>query len=182
MSPDPKIVDAGPDDAEALARVHAQSWKATYRGILPDTYLDSEVDGERARYWRTALATTRYPIVKLACEAGAVVGLIALHDDPEDEGYDFTIEHLHILPESKGRGLGRTLMKEAAMAAQASGADSICLWVFEDNSAAIGFYQRLGGVTDAHGTDKFAGGDAPDRRIGWHDLGALIARCGGQVT
>jgi len=102
MSPDLKIVDAGPGDAEALARVHAQSWKATYRGILPDTYLDSEVDGERARYWRTALATTRYPIVKLACEAGAVVGLIALHDDPEDQGYDFTIEHLHLLPESKG--------------------------------------------------------------------------------
>ena len=180
MGPDPKISDAGQDDADALARVHAASWKATYRGILPDTYLDSEVDGERARYWQEALATSRYPIVKLACEAGVVVGLIALHDDPEDEGYDFTIEHLHLLPESKGRGFGRILMKEAALAARALGAETICLWVFEDNSAAIGFYERLGGGTDAHGTDKFAGGDAPDRRIGWHDLDGLIARCEGR--
>ncbi|MEP4313452.1 MAG: GNAT family N-acetyltransferase, partial [Anderseniella sp.] len=164
-----EIVDAGQDDADAVARVHAASWKATYRGILPDTYLDTEVDGERAGYWRAALTSTRYPIVKLACEAGTVVGLIALHDDPEDEGYDFTIEHLHLLPERKGGGLGRMLMKEAAMAARAGGADNICLWVFEDNSAAIGFYERLGGVTDAHGTDMFAGCDAPDRRIGWHD-------------
>jgi ribosomal protein S18 acetylase RimI-like enzyme len=175
-----EIFDAGLDDAAAVARVHAASWKATYRGILPDTYLDGEVDGERARYWRSALATIRYPIVKLAREAGAVVGLIALHDDPDDGGYDFTIEHLHLLPGSKGRGLGRRLMKEAAVAAQAQGAESICLWVFEDNSAAIGFYERLGGVTDAHDTDKFAGGDAPDRRIGWHDLDGLIARCGGR--
>lgn len=173
-----EIFDAGQGDADVVARVHAESWKATYRGILPDTYLDGEVDSERARYWRNALATTRYPIVKLACEAGAIVGLIALHDDPDDGGYDLTIEHLHLLPESKGHGLGRRLMKEAAIAAQADGAENICLWVFEDNSAAIGFYERLGGVTDAYGTDKFAGGDAPDRRIGWHDLNGLIARCG----
>ncbi len=175
-----EIVDAGPDDADAVARVHAESWKATYRGILPDAYLDSEVDGERTRYWHAALADTRYPIVKLAREAGSVVGLIALHNDPEDEGYDFTVEHLHLLPESKGNGLGRKLMKEAAIAAQAAGAANICLWVFEDNTAAIGFYERLGGVTDAYGTDKFAGGDAPDRRIGWHDLDGLIAGCGGK--
>lgn len=175
-----KISDAGQDDADAVARVHAASWKATYRGILPDIYLDSEVDCERARYWRAALAANRYPIVKLACEAGMVVGLIALHDDPDDEGYDFTIEHLHLLPESRGRGFGQILMKEAVMAARAKGAANICLWVFEDNSAAIGFYERLGGVTDAYGTDKFAGGDAPDRRIGWHDLDGLIARCGGR--
>jgi len=172
------IVDASPDDAVALAKVHAASWKATYRGILPDTYLDTEVDLERAEYWHSALNSQRYRIVKLARMSGDVVGLIALHDDPDDQGYDFTIEHLHILPECKGQGLGRLLMKAAAETAQARGAKNMCLWVFEDNVAAIGFYERLGGVTDAHGTDKFAGGDAPDRRIGWHDLDALISRCG----
>lgn len=175
-----EIVDARLGDADALARLHAASWKATYRGILPDTYLDNQVDGERTRYWRAALAAAKYPILKLAHKAGSVVGLIALHNDPDDEGYDYTIEHLHLLPDSKGRGLGRTLMKEAAMAARAAGAEAVCLWVFEENSAAIGFYERLGGVTDAHGTDKFAGGDAPDRRIGWHDLDGLIARCEGR--
>lgn len=168
------------DDADAVACVHAASWKATYRGILPDSYLDSEVDRERQQYWRAALQDNRYPIVKLARESGGVMGLIALHDDPDDEGYDFTIEHLHLLPGSKGRGFGRLLMKAAAETARLNGAENLCLWVFEDNVAAIGFYERLGGVTDAYGTDKFAGGDAPDRRIGWHDLDALIARCEGR--
>lgn len=172
-----EIVDAGPDDAAALACVHAESWKATYRGILPDTYLDSEVDAERDRYWHSALASTRYPIIKLAREDGVIVGFVALHDDPDDAGYDLTIEHLHLLPETTGRGLGKALMKAAALAVHETGGRTVCLWVFDDNSAAIGFYERLGGVTDAHGTDKFAGGDAPDRRIGWHDLDRLIARC-----
>ena len=173
-----EIVDASRDDAVAVARVHAASWKATYRGILPDTYLDGEVDLERAEYWHTALNGQRYPIVKLARASGEVVGFIALHNDPDDQGYDFTIEHLHLLPECQGQGLGRYLMKAAAEMVLANGAANLCLWVFEENIAAIGFYERLGGVTDAHGSDKFAGGDAPDRRIGWHDLDGLIAQCG----
>lgn len=171
------IVDASLDDAVAVAQVHAASWKATYRGILPDSYLDTEVDLERAEYWHSALESQRYPIIKLARASDRIVGLIALHNDPDDEGYDFTIEHLHLLPAHKGQGLGRYLVKAAAENAQAKGAASLCLWVFEENVAAIGFYQQLGGVTDARGTDKFAGSDAPDRRIGWHDLDVLIARC-----
>ncbi|HNI60392.1 MAG TPA: GNAT family N-acetyltransferase, partial [Pseudomonadota bacterium] len=30
---------AGPDDAEAIARVHVETWRATYRGLVPDHYL-----------------------------------------------------------------------------------------------------------------------------------------------
>ena len=160
-----------------LACVHAESWKATYRGILPDTYLDSEVDAERDRYWHSALASTRYPIVKLAREDGVIVGFVALHDDPDDAGYDLTIEHLHLLPETTGARPWQSLDESGGTARYTNGGRTVCLWVFDDNSAAIGFYERLGGVTDAHGTDKFAGGDAPDRRIGWHDLDGLIARC-----
>src|SRR5690349_16499704 len=33
------IFPAGPADAEDLARVHAQSWRETYKGLLPDAYL-----------------------------------------------------------------------------------------------------------------------------------------------
>ncbi len=174
------VVDASPDDAVEVAQVHAASWKATYRGILPDSYLDTEVDLERAEYWHSALSDRRYPIVKLARVSGKIVGLIALHNDPDDEGYDYTMEHLHLLPGHTGQGLGRYLVKVAAETAQAEGAASLCLWVFEENVAAIGFYEQLGGVTDAHGIDKFAGSDAPDRRIGWHDLDMLIARCEGR--
>ena len=94
-----------------------------------------------------------------------------------DEGYDGTIDNLHVLPGHQGGGLGRKLLCSAVTALAARGYCSVCLWVFEANEGAIRFYERLGGVTDAHGVDKFAGGDAPDRRIGWHDLPALIEAC-----
>jgi len=170
-----EIVDARFEDADAIARIHAASWKATYRGIMLDDYLDSGVDGERASYWREAMADERYPIVKLAQANDDIIGFVALHDDPEDEGYDYTIEHLHLMPDALGLGLGRALMGAAAQSVKQCGGANVCLWVFEDNAAAIGFYERLGGVTDAHGTDIMA--DKPDRRIVWQDVSVLIETC-----
>jgi len=173
-----EIIEAGSGHADAIARLHADNWKATYRGILPDDYLDREVDGERMAYWRTALATGNYSMVRAAlAKGGEVIGFSGLKADV-DEGYDQTIEHLHVSAHTRGTGLGRALMADAARQTLARDGQSLCLWVFEANVKAIGFYESLGGVTDARGTDKFAGGDAPDRRIGWHDLPALIARCG----
>ena len=34
------IFPAGPEDALALALVHVTSWRETYRGLLPDSFLD----------------------------------------------------------------------------------------------------------------------------------------------
>lgn len=171
-----EIVEAGVDDAGAVARLHSLSWQASYAGILPDDYLKNQATNERASYWSGALLSKDYALVLLARDQTGPVAFIAVKEQA-DSGYDATIEHLHVLPQAKGRGLGRLLMKEAVSRLIAKGLTSVCLWVFEDNKPAIGFYESLGGVTDAHGTDKFLGGDAADRRIGWHDLGALWSAC-----
>jgi ribosomal protein S18 acetylase RimI-like enzyme len=164
------------DDAETIARLHWQSWQASYRGILPDDYLDNEVIVERRNYWRQALATSDYWLVLVAIENDRPVGFIALKKNV-DEGYDATIEHLHVDPQMKGRGLGRQLIGQAVSALVKAGMASVCLWVFDSNTPAIGFYEKLGGRTDKFGVDKFAGSNAPDRRIGWHDPEKLAGAC-----
>jgi hypothetical protein len=62
---------AMPDDIPLIAKMHAQSWASTYRGMLPDAYLDHDVHEERAAYWQAR-------IVELA--AGSLEVLIAEHD------------------------------------------------------------------------------------------------------
>lgn len=171
-----EITEAGVDDAGAVASLHSLSWQASYAGILPDDYLENQATKERASYWSSALPSRDYSLVLVARNQADPVAFIAIKHEA-DPGYDATIEHLHVLPQKKGRGLGRLLMKEAASRLIADGLKSVCLWVFEDNKSAIGFYENLGGATDAHGTDKFLGGDAADRRIGWHDLSALRSAC-----
>lgn len=171
-----RIIEAGSDDAGVVARLHTQSWQASYAGILPDDYLNNQVVTERSHYWSKALPAGDYTLVLIAVDEADPIAFVAVkeHADPD---YDAMIEHLHVMPDAQGRGLGRRLMGEVAARLSSRGLNSVCLWVFEDNKSAIGFYENLGGVTDAHGIDKMAGGDAPDRRIGWHDLNALQAAC-----
>jgi L-amino acid N-acyltransferase YncA len=176
-----KISTATEDDAAAIAGLHAGNWKAAYQGILPDSYLETEVDRERQAYWRDALARGTYPVVLVARENGEMTGFIGIRQG-EDEGYDFTIEHLHVDASQRSRGTGRALLAAACRELKKLGGASVCLWVFEANGPAIRFYEKLGGICDGHGTDKFAGGDAPDRRYGWRDLDALAESCEGQRT
>ena len=43
-------------DAEAVALLHARSWRENYRGAFTDAFLDGDLPGERLRVWRERLA------------------------------------------------------------------------------------------------------------------------------
>jgi ribosomal protein S18 acetylase RimI-like enzyme len=172
----PVIRTAGSDDAAAIAALHADSWRKVYRGILPDAYLDSEVDAERKRHWAEVLAAPAGGLVLIACRNDVLLGFVALTGDTEP-GYDAFIDSLHVAAQWRGTGLGRRLLGRAAALLLADGASSLCLRVYDANAAAIGFYRRLGGVPDGRGIDPFASADMPDTRIGWRDLAALHAAC-----
>jgi hypothetical protein len=47
-----KIRLAAEADAEAIARLHAASWRTAYRGALSDAYLDGPIEAERIEVWR----------------------------------------------------------------------------------------------------------------------------------
>ena len=165
-------------DADAIAQLHVVSWRGRYRGILPDAYLDGDVEAERAAAW--ARFFTEPPpgaAAHVAPGAGqSLDGFIALEAGHE-RGYDAVIENLHVAPGVQGRGLGKKLLAAGTAHLAAAGGRSACLWVYDANRAAIGFYQALGGIIDARGTDPFAGADAPHSRIGWPDLAVLRDHC-----
>jgi hypothetical protein len=68
-----RIRTAGPDDALAIARVHVETWRSAYRGIVSDTYLASLSPVDRARVWRDLVADP----------TGARFVLVA-HDEVDD--------------------------------------------------------------------------------------------------
>jgi hypothetical protein len=50
------IRDALQTDAAGIARVHVNSWRSTYRGIVPDQFLDSLSLERREQYWHDLLS------------------------------------------------------------------------------------------------------------------------------
>ena len=166
---------AHPADAEAIALLHADSWKRTYRGMFRDEFLDGDVVTERRDVWKGRCDRERLDQLVLVAEAdGRLIGFICAYGD-EDPEWGSLIDNLHVAAGHQGRGIGRRLLAEAGtwLAASYPGR-GIHLWALEANGPARRFYERLGatqvGVV-AHPSP--GGGSAPNCRYVWPSADAL---------
>ncbi|SAK70173.1 N-acetyltransferase GCN5 [Caballeronia temeraria] len=147
------------DDTALIASMHARSWASAYRGILPDTYLDRDLDAERAAHWQTRMKDVAdgAASVFIAEHAGMPVGFICLVE-PDAAG-SVLVDNLHTLPGYRGLGIGTAMLDEAARWARARGARELFLSVLEQNAAAIVFYESRGWRPTAREADHMAGID-----------------------
>jgi GNAT superfamily N-acetyltransferase len=135
---------AGLADAAAIADIHCRSRQATYRGLLPDDYLDHRLPVEIGPLWEALLR-------ELA--QGAGVALIAERDAqaiafvcvmaPDAEGGAY-VDALHADPRHRGEGAGSALLEAAVRWARGRSARFMHLLVVEGNDAAMGFYESRG--------------------------------------
>ena len=133
------------DDAALIASIHSASWQATYRGLLPDAFLDGEVTRERAAYWEARLGAPggERRTVLIAELAGEPIGFVCVERQPES-AWGVLLDNLHALPGYQGIGVGKLLMRAAEDWARAQGETQLYLYVLEGNTSAIGFYERQG--------------------------------------
>jgi GNAT superfamily N-acetyltransferase len=166
---------AGADDWPAVAELHAASWRDSYRGIYPDSYLDGPVWEDRRVFWRERLATwdEDEDAVWVAEEGPRAVGFACLRLRADPAGP--LLDNLHVRPDRRGAGIGRRLIAAAAGWLAARDPDApLQLLVWEANAAARAFYGRLGGrevETISAGTP--GGGSAPEIRVRWDKAAAL---------
>jgi ribosomal protein S18 acetylase RimI-like enzyme len=158
-------------DADTIAALHAASWRSSYRGILSETTLGPGLDEERRKHWRGKLAdASAKDIVLLAGR----LGFIAMWAEG-DPGFGAYIDNLHVLPGSRGGGIGRRLMGEAAHRLIARGERRAYLWVFDENVRTIELYLRLGGEIVEGGFDEVDGVQVPHSRVVWSDVTSLVS-------
>lgn len=169
------IRQASAGDAEAIARLHAASWRTAYRGALSDAYLDGSIEAERAAVWRERLRQpTPDQFVAVAESGGAMTGFVCAYGG-HDPRWGTFLDNLHVTPALKRQGIGAHLMAEAARwSARHYPGQGMYLWVLDSNDSAKRFYARMGGE-DA-GIDTWTppdGSALPKLRIAWRDAGVL---------
>src|SRR4029450_10077590 len=142
------LMRASEADAERIAALHIDSWRATYAEELSPEFLRNQDLASRAAEWRRRIAEG--VIILLAWEDATTVGFVAcgpaggVHANPEEWGS----YNLHVAPLRQGKGLGSQLYEAAVDWGSKRGARECVLWVVKTNSAARAFYERKGMLWD----------------------------------
>jgi ribosomal protein S18 acetylase RimI-like enzyme len=142
------IRNARATDLEAIVTVHVASWRNAFRGLLSDAYLDSDILGERLVVWQNRFDSPKANQHTVITEDETDILGFAHFYINHDERYGTFLDNLHVLPEHKGQGIGKRLLRTvAAISVEAFPNAGLWLWVRERNTAARGVYEHLGAKT-----------------------------------
>lgn len=169
------IREATTADAAAIARVHIDSSRATYRGLVPDEVLDEMTYERRLANWsRTLGEEGGAEFVYVATEdGGRVFGFAS--GGPEREGdaeFDGELYAIYLLDTHRRKGAGRLLVRAVAERLAREGFRSMLVWVLAENPARR-FYEALGGGRAREKTVERGGLTLAEIAYGWGDFKSL---------
>jgi ribosomal protein S18 acetylase RimI-like enzyme len=143
------------NDAPALARVHVDSWRAAYRGLVPDSYLRRFTYEWREGCFHEALATGTEEtyVVRRDVEIVALLTIGAARDPDLDVCRTGEIWGIYVSPDYWRKGIGRRLAEEAERILRSRGYEGAVLWVLEANQQARRFYEAMGFSPDGQSKD-----------------------------
>ena len=159
--------------------MHAETWRTSYRGLVPDALLDGLADDRWENGWRRGFESmdpTR--VVHVAEIGGRIAGFAgggrARPGAPP--GYVGEVYALYVRPGYQRQGIGRILLNAAAKGLADRGLVPIVIWTLFNNPASRGFYESLGGTVIGEKRELFDGHELHEVAYGWRDAAPLIGR------
>jgi GNAT superfamily N-acetyltransferase len=154
---DVSVRPAAPADAVEVARVQGTTWRAAFRGVLPDAVLDGWDAAAAEAAWAAAVTAPPTPAhgVLVALDGGRVVGFAAYgppevgpDDRPDPAGPTTELSVLLVEPRWGRRGHGSRLLAAAVDHLRADGISRVVAWVPEADRASGRFYESAGWERD----------------------------------
>ncbi|MGO4886177.1 GNAT family N-acetyltransferase [Anaerobacillus sp. MEB173] len=168
-----EIRKATEEDVLGIARVYVDGWKTTYRGLVPEDYLDGLSYEEAEQKWLNFLNAENEPFMYIAIrEEDNIIGFVA-GKSIDDENFGGELYALYLLEECRGLGVGRQLFSAIAKHFKEIGITSIMVWVMEQNKYGLGFYESMGGKEYFRRKSEFGGMTVDDVAYGWKDVSVL---------
>lgn len=163
-------------DAPAIAKVHVATWRATYAGIIPDSYLVKMTESGQTRQWHRIVGRgTDMVLLAVADDipGGRIVGFGSCGQQrgAANLGEIYT---LYVDLDWQGQGIGRRLLHGLLGKLKAVGLNGAMLWVLSENPARF-FYEALGGQRVAERQELFAGVKLDEAAYAWSDLESWLA-------
>lgn len=170
-----RIRAATTDDAPAIARVHVDSWRTTYKGIVPDDHLANLSYERREAYWCEVIAKGNTPErVFVAEDNGLVIGFANCGlERTSNPDYTGELYAIYLFQQHQGQGTGRALTRAVANCLLEQAHTGMLVWVLEQNPSRR-FYEALGGQEVERKPITIGSVDLIEVAYGWRDLHALL--------
>lgn len=133
-------------DCKGVAHVVAVAWNETYKGLIPDWYLEELNNNEDERAERSRNNFDEKKNYQFVLEIdGEIVGFVKYGLAKEEELADCgEIIALYIIQKYKGNGLGRKLVEAAVKELKNMGCDKMIIACLKGNPTNE-FYKHIGG-------------------------------------
>ena len=165
-------------DTEAISRIHVDTWKSTYRGIVPYKFLDGMSYSRSKEMWDNRLIDDEDPTAVFVAEAetGSLVGFVSCGParGPK-QGYDGELYAIYVSQQMQRAGVGKMLVLAAIRDLRVRGYESMVAWVLGDNPFRR-FYESLGGEPALKKEVVISGKKLEETGYGWKSLSVLTAK------
>lgn len=141
------IRQATEKDIPAITHTYVQAWQSTYRGLLPQPFLEAINPLSAEQTFQESFQSEKFSYFVLLAEnpGGETMGYLDGGRDREDPGKDLgEIYGMYLLEPFQRRGIGRQLMREAFRKFKDLGFREVRTWVLREGLAR-GFYEKAGG-------------------------------------
>lgn len=132
------------DDATGISKVHVDSWRTSYKGIIPDDFLNNLSYEQRTELWKGNIAKEDNYVVVAENSEGQIVGFADAwkrETNVLESSSDLT--SIYLLEEYQGQGIGKKLFKELFEYFKQLGYGKIFVEVLEENKTRY-FYEYYG--------------------------------------
>ena len=146
---------------DGISRVHLDSWKSTYKDILPAELFAKRTYNWQKEKWLNRLFnndnTNEFMYVALTDDDKVMGFATGSIDDPNKE-HDSILFCLYIDDKYHKCGIGRKLVDKVKSKLKKQGAKDMVLWAYKDNTAC-NFYEHIGGKREKEVTESVGGRD-----------------------
>lgn len=165
------IREATVADVPMIARVHVDTWRTTYRRIVPEKTLAQLSYSKREKSWLDILnhaQNTQW--IYVACDqSGEIIGFADGGLGTEHPIYKGELNAIYILKTYQRQGIGRRLFHKIVKRLETFNIYSMLVWVLADNPACR-FYESLGGQPVDYKQIIIGGVTLNEVAYGWKDM------------
>ncbi len=132
-------------DCLSVARVHVQSWKESFAGIVPQTFLDKMSVENRAKAFEKGFSAASYKMYVAEVPKRGIVGFADFGEPRETiDAREGELYAIYLLSEFQRKGVGERLFNLGVEFLIGSGKSSMYLLTLEV-SPYKSFYKKMGG-------------------------------------